>query len=112
MDAKSIEMVLSKIIDIDKKTDVEVQKVRSEIEERKNQLKNIISEIEENSNIRHIEHGKKLYDRILNDAELEIETIRKDNLVYLASMEQIYEEKKSVLIDKALKKLSVDKWGS
>lgn len=112
MDAKSIEMVLSKIIDIDKKTDVEVQKVRSEIEERKNQLKNIISEIEENSNIRQIEHGKKLYDRILSDAELEIEMIQKDNLAYLGSMEQIFDERKSILIDKALKKLFVDKWGS
>ncbi len=112
MDAKSIEMVLSNIIDIDKKTDAEVQKVRSEIEERKNQLKNIVSEIEENSNIRQIEHGKKLYDRILSEAVLETEKIQKDNLVNLASMEQIFNEKKSVMIEKALKKLSVDKWGS
>ncbi len=112
MDAKSIEMVLSNIIDIDKKTDAEVQKVRGEIEDRKNQLKNIVSEIEENSNIRQIEHGKKLYDRILSEAVLEIEKIQKDNLVNLASMEQIFNEKKSIMIEKALKKLSVDKWGS
>ena len=42
-----------------KKTDAEVQKLRGEIEERKSQLKNIISEIEENSNTRQVEHGKK-----------------------------------------------------
>jgi len=43
---------------------------------------------------------------------LEIETIQKDNLVNLASMEQIFNEKKSLMIEMALKKLSVDKWGS
>lgn len=112
MDAKSIEMVLINIIDIDKKTDAEVQKVRSEIEARKNQLKDIISEIEENSNTRQVEHGKKLYERILSEAALETEKIQNDNLKNLAAMEQLFNEKKSIMIDKALKKLSVDKWGS
>ncbi|MDH8679324.1 hypothetical protein QE109_14290 [Fusibacter bizertensis] len=112
MDAKSIEMVLHEIIDIDKKTDAEVQKLRGEIEERKSQLKNIISEIEENSNTRQVEHGKKMYERILNEAVLETEKIQNDSSVNLTSMEKRFEENKAEMIKKALSKLSVDKWGS
>lgn len=112
MDAKSIEMVLHEIIDIDKKTDTEVQKLRGEIEERKSQLKNIISEIEENSNTRQVEHGKKMYERILNEAVLETEKIQNDSSVNLTSMEKRFEENKAEMIKKALSKLSVDKWGS
>lgn len=112
MDEKSVELVLKKIIDIDKKTDDEVKRVRIEIVDREKQLKRIISEIEQNSILHQTQHGKKLFERILAEAEAEQNKIKSECFDKLSAMDHLFEANKSQLLEKAFKKISVDKWGT
>jgi len=112
MDEKSLEVVLKKIIDIDKKTDDEVKRVRIEIVEREKQLKSIISEIEQNSNLHQTQHGKKLFERIMAEAEVEQNKIHSDCDEKLAAMDRLFEANKTQMLEKAFQKLAVDKWGT
>ena len=112
MDTKTIESVLKSIIEIDKKTDEQVQKMNHDIEERKKQLKHITSEIEENSNRRQVEIGKKMTERILEEAEIESERIKSEGSKALMAMDRLYMDKKSEFIERVMNKLSLDRWGS
>ncbi len=112
MDEKSVELVLKKIVDIDKKTNDAVKKVRIEIDEREQQLKDIIGEIEENSNLHQTQHGKRLFERIISEAETEQNKIQSDCSETLEAMTRKFEENKGQMLEKAFQKLSVDKWGS
>ena len=112
MDEKSVELVLRKIIDIDNKTDDEVKRVKLEIVERERQLKRIISEIEQNSNLHQTQHGKKLFERIMSEAEIEKNKIQTDCDEKLNAMDRLFEANKTKMIEKAFQKLAVDKWGT
>lgn len=112
MDEKSVEVVLKKIIDIDKKTDGEVKRVRIEIVEREKQLKRITSEIEQNSILHQTQHGKKLFERIMAEADAEQSKIQSDCNEKLTAMDRLFEANKIELLEKAFQKLSVDKWGT
>jgi len=112
MDEKSLEVVLKKIVDIDKKTDEEVKRVRIEIIEREKQLKTIINEIEQNSNLHQMQHGKKLFERILAEAETEQQNIQIACDEHLAEMDRLFEANIPQLLEKAFLKLAVDKWGT
>lgn len=112
MDEKSLEVVLKKIIDIDKKTDGEVKRLRVEIVEREKQLKSIISEIEQNSNLHQVQHGKKLFERIMAEAETEQNEIQSNCDEKLAAMDRLFEVNKPQMLEKAFHKLAVDKWGT
>ncbi len=112
MDEKSVELVLKKIVDIDKKTHDEVNRVQLEIVEREKQLKSIINEIEQNSILHQTQHGKTLFERILAEAEAEQNKIQSDCDAMLTGMDQIFEDNKTQMLEKAFQKLSIDKWGS
>lgn len=112
MDTKTIESVLKSIIEIDKQTDEQVQKMNHDIEERKKQLKHITSEIEENSYRRQVDIGRKITERILEEAQLESDRIKAEGSEDLLAMERLYMDQKSILIERVLNKLSLDRWGS
>lgn len=112
VDDKSIEKVLKHILEIDDKTESEVQRIKLEISEKEKQLKSIKRDIEENSNKQKIQQGKKLHDLIMNEANQEKLKIENACLEELERMDALFEEKKALMVKKAIKRLSLEKGGS
>lgn len=112
MDSKTIENFLKEIIEIDNATSAEVEAIEQEIELREKQLKKIISDIEANSEALKKTQTKALLDRIQSETDAEIEKINADCDAQLEIMSRVFEEKKAMMIKRALEKLALDKWGT
>lgn len=111
MDNKSIENFLKMIIAIDDETKIKVETLESEIANRENQLKKIVSDVEANSEVLKTSHSKRLVERIGIDTELEQEKIMKESDVLMSDMDRIFSEKKPDMINRAFERLSIGRWG-
>ncbi len=112
MDSKSIENFLKMIINIDDETKSEVETLESEISNREDQLKKIVSDVEANSEALKVTQSKRLLERIRTDTELEQEKIMKESDVLMSDVDRIFSDKKSKIINRAFEKLSIGRWGS
>ncbi|GAU77899.1 hypothetical protein [Fusibacter sp. 3D3] len=112
MDDKSIEKVLKHILEIDDKTESEVQRIKLEILEREKQLKNIKRDIEENSNKLKTQQSKKLQDLIMDEANREKIKIEMACSEELEKMDALFEAKKELMVKKAIQRLSLEKGGA
>lgn len=107
MDSKTIENFLKEIIEIDKATAAEVAIIEQEIASREAQLKKIVSDIDANSEALKRTQTQTLLNRIQSETDAEIEQINAACETQLREMEQIFEEKKALMIRKALEKLAL-----
>lgn len=110
MDSKMIENFLREIIEIDLATITEVETIETEIANRQSQLKKIATKIEENSEVLKLTQSKRLLERIQSETDAEIEKINKECDELLSSMERLFDEKKSKMIERAFEKLSINRW--
>jgi len=101
-----------RIIKIDDETKSEVETLESEIANREDQLKKIVSDVEANSEAQKVTHSKRLLERIRSDTKLEQEKIMKESDVLMSDMDRILSDKKSKIINRAFEKLSIGRWGS
>lgn len=111
MEDKWIENILNQIIEIDQKTDEEVQRIKAEIVEREKQLKSIIKNIEEKSNKMKLEQSKRLNELIMAEANREKEKIEQACSESLQNMDALFDQNKAQMIQNALKRLSFSKGG-
>lgn len=112
MDSKTIENFLKAIIEIDEKTSEDVEAINHEIENRESQLKRIVMDINSNSEALKLSQAKTMLERIQSETDAEIERINSECQAYMTEMERKFEEKKQQMIQKALDKLAMEKWGA
>lgn len=107
MDDKTIEMVLKKIIEIDKKTNESHEKMSSEIELREIELKDILNKRKKELETITEQEGKKVYDDLMKNALVQKESIINECNVQLQELDKLLEANKDVLKEKVFKKLSL-----
>ena len=112
MDSKTIENFLKAIIEIDEKTSEDVEAINQEIQNRESQLKRIVLDINDNSEAMKQSQAKTLLERIQSETDAEIERINSECQAYMAEMERMFEEKKPQMVQKAMAKLALEKWGA
>lgn len=112
MDSKTIENFLKAIIEIDEKTSEDVEAINQEIKNRENQLKRIVLDINGNSEASKLLQAQTLLERIQSDTDAEIERINSECQAYMDEMVRKFEEKKPQMIQKAMDRLAMEKWGA
>ncbi len=110
MDKKSIEQIVSKIIEMDRNMEQELLEIEEEIKVREKQLKSLVEDLKQDSDQLKIKQGKALYADTMEKAKREEAKIRKSGMEIMDKMEMIVDQKAETILRKAIRKTSLGTW--
>ncbi|SHJ31328.1 hypothetical protein SAMN02745751_02252 [Dethiosulfatibacter aminovorans DSM 17477] len=105
MDDKSIESVLKKIIEIDKKTAEEIRMTNEEMEQREKKLQSDLKKREEEIEEARLARGREIFDELVALAEEEKNAIISSCFERTKELDSLFDENKENLGDKVFEKL-------
>ena len=112
MKVKSVEIIVSEVVEIDQRTDRELLKIQKEIQKQESQFKSIIGKVKQDYDQLQRSQGRILCEESMRKAMIEKESIFMKSLEKTERMEVDFERNEELILLKAIQETSLGKWES